>query len=54
MALLVSIEFVSSSARVTSVKFQKGLSVSEFEKIEPIDKTLETPKSNNKYIVTFE
>ena len=45
LALSVSIEFVSSSARVTSVKFQKGI-VSEFETSEPIDRTPETPGSD--------
>ena len=44
MALSVNIELVSSSARVTSVKFQKGVSVSQFER--PIDRTPGTPGSD--------
>ena len=46
MALSVSIEFVSSSARVTSVKFAKGVFVSEFETTGPIDRTPGTPGSD--------
>ena len=45
LALSASIELVSSSARVTSVKFQKPLLVSEWETSEPIDRTPETPGS---------
>ena len=46
MALSVSIEYVSSSARVTSVKFAKGGSVSYLERSEPIDRTPGTPGSD--------
>ena len=41
LALSVSIELVSSSARVTSVKFQKPL-VSYLERLKPIDRTRDT------------
>ena len=44
LALSVSIDLISPSARVTSVKFQKGLSVSET--IGPIDRTPGTPGSH--------
>ena len=46
LALSVSIEFVSSSARVTSAKFQKGVSVSYFETTGPIDRTPGIPGSD--------
>ena len=46
LALSVSIELVYSSARVTSVKFQKGVSVSQFERTGPIDRTPGTPGSD--------
>ena len=46
LALSVSIGLVSSSARVTSVKFQKPLSVCQFETTGPIDRTPETPGSD--------
>ena len=42
LTLSVSIELVSSSARVASVKFQKGVSLSEFETTRPIDRTRDT------------
>ena len=48
LALSVSIGLVSSSARVTSVKFQKPLSVCQFETTGPIDRTPETPGSAKK------
>ena len=46
MALSVSIEFVSSSARVTSVKFAKGVSVCYLERSRPIDRTPGIPGSD--------
>ena len=46
LALSVSIELVSSSARVTSVKFHKRLSVSLLERTGPIDRTPGTPGSD--------
>ena len=46
MALSVSIEFVSSSARVTSVKFQKGIGLTQFERSRPIDRTPGIPGSD--------
>ena len=50
LALSVSIGLVYSSARVTSVKSAQGVSVSEFERSEPIDRTPGTPGSHkNKY-----
>ena len=39
LALSVSIELVSSSARFTSVKFQQPLFVSDLERLGPIDRT---------------
>ena len=42
MALSVCIEFVSSSARVTSVKSAKGI-LSLLERSEPMDQTPGTP-----------
>ena len=48
LALSVSIEFVSSSARVTSVKFQQGVSLTELETTRPIDQTPGTPGSDEK------
>ena len=46
MALSVSIEFVSLSARVTSVKSAQGNSVSQFQTTGPIDRTPGTPGSD--------
>ena len=46
LALSVSIELVSSSARVTSVKSQQGVSVSLLERTGPIDRTPGTPGSD--------
>ena len=43
-----SIESVSSSARVTSAKFQKGLEESDIETPGPIDRTPGTPGSAKK------
>ena len=48
-ALSVCIEFESSSSRVTSVKFQKGVSVCLLERTGPIDRTPGIPGSD-KYI----
>ena len=39
MALSVSIELASSLARVTSIKFTKGVSVNQLERTGPIDRT---------------
>ena len=39
LALLVGIELVSSSTRVTSVKSAKGVGLSELETTGPIDRT---------------
>ena len=50
MASSVSIELVSSSARVNSVKFHKGR-VSEFQILGPIDRTPGVPGSNKKKIM---
>ena len=46
LASSVSIKLVSSSARVTSAKFQKGI-VTELERPGPIDRTPGTPGSGN-------
>ena len=46
LALSASIELVSSSARVTSVKSQKGLLLSELETLGPIDRTPGIPWSD--------
>ena len=46
LALSVSIELVISSARVTSVRSAKGLSVCEWERTGPIDRTPGTPGSD--------
>ena len=51
--LAVSVELVSSSARVTSVKFQKGLGLSELETTEPIDRAPGTPGSDKNNPVVF-
>ena len=48
LALSVSIELVSSSARVTSVKSAKGLSVTDGRTSGPKDQTQGTPGSNKK------
>ena len=48
LALSGSIELVSLSARVTSVMFQKGLSVSQLETTGPIDRTPGTPGTDKK------
>ena len=48
MASSASIELVTSSARVISVKFQKGLGVTQFERTRPIDQTPGTPGSDKK------
>ena len=39
LALSVNIEFVSSSARVTSVKSAKGLGLTQFQRLGPIDQS---------------
>ena len=39
---LVGIEFLSSSARVTSVKSAKGVGRTQFETFGPIDRTRDT------------
>ena len=46
LALSVNIEFVSSSARVTLVRSEKGGSLSQFETTGPIDRTPGTPGSD--------
>ena len=46
LALSVSIELVSSSARVTSVKFHKRLVVCDGQTTGPIDRTPGTPGSD--------
>ena len=48
LASSASIELVSSSARVTSAKFQKGLVGRELERPGPIDRTPETLGSGKK------
>ena len=50
LALSVSIEFVSSSARVTSVKSAKGI-LSLLETSEPIDRTPGTPGSDKNWYI---
>ena len=56
LALSVNIELVSSSARVNSVKFHKGgsltHSVSYLETSRPIDRTPGIPGSNKNYSAT--
>ena len=50
LALSVSIEFVFSSARVTSVKFQKGVVVSELETPGPMSLAIDrTPCTHGAY-----
>ena len=49
LAPAVRIELVSSSARVTSAKFQKGVGSRELETPGPIDRTPETPGSGKYY-----
>ena len=57
LALSVSIELVSSSARVTSVKFHKRLVVCDGRTSGPIDRTPGTPGSDKnamfKQIIQF-
>ena len=48
LSLSASIELVSSSARVTSVKSAKGLWVSQLERLGPIDRTPGIPGSDKK------
>ena len=48
LASSASIELVSSSARVTSAKFHKGLVGREVQRPGPIDRTPETPGSGKK------
>ena len=48
LALSVSIDLVSSSTRVTSVKSAKPLGISEFQTTGPIDRTPGTPGSDKK------
>ena len=50
LALSVSIDLISPSARDTSVKFQKGLGLSELETTGPIDRTPGTPGSDKNAI----
>ena len=49
LALSVSIELVSSSARVTSVKSAKRLGVTYLERPGPIDRTPGIPGSDKKF-----
>ena len=44
LALSFSIDLVSSSARVTSVKFQQPLGLSEWQRTRPIDRTPGKPR----------
>ena len=48
IGIIISIELVSSSARVTSVKFHKVLGGREVQRPGPIDRTPETPGSGKK------
>ena len=50
LALSVSIEFVSSSARVPSVKSAQPLSLSQFQRTGPIDRIPGTPGSDKKFV----
>ena len=49
LASSASIELVSSSAKVTSVKFQKGVVGSGIETPGPIERTPGTPGSGNNF-----
>ena len=52
LASSASIELVSSSARVTSVKFHKALGCSDIETPGPVDRTPETPGAGkNKHVL---
>ena len=54
MSLSASIELVSSSARVTSVKSAKPLVVSQLETPGPIDRTPGIPGSDKKLVLKVE
>ena len=53
LTLSVSIELVSSSARVTSVKFQKGVRRTDRQTSGPIDRTPGLPGSDKKIIELY-
>ena len=54
MALSVSIELVTSSARVNSAKFYKYPSVSQFQTLGPIDRTPGIPGSDKNMKINSE